>query len=82
MAIGGSPSIQDPLKKMLLYDPCWDFYHKIKTEFETQFDFLQEMTWRYGPMLGKWDCLDSVKDGLITVIQGSDPLLEGDFHAI
>ena len=50
--------------KIALYDPCWDYFHKIKSTVPEQFQWLVETIFRYGPMTGKWDCLGSGASGL------------------
>jgi len=63
--IGGALStVTDTVKKIALYDPCWDYYHKLKASKPQEFEFLVEAIFRYGPMTGKWDCLDSGSEGL------------------
>lgn len=56
--------VSDSIQKFALYDPCWDFFHKIKISKKREFEFLIDTILRYGPMTGKWDCLKSGYHGL------------------
>ena len=51
--------------KFALYDPCWAFFHKVKTSRAVEWDWLVETVFRYGPMAaGRWNCHDSGRAGL------------------
>ena len=56
--------VQDPVSKMALYDPCWDFFHKFKISKQREFEFVVATVLRYGTMTETWNCLESGVDGL------------------
>jgi len=52
------------LVKFSLYNPCWDYFHKVKPSHDQQFHWMVETVFRYGPMTGKWDCGEHGAGGL------------------
>ena len=57
-------SVTDSIKKMALYNPCWDFFHKLKPSIAREWAFTLEAVMRYGAMADTWDCHGSGRDGL------------------
>jgi len=54
----------NPLMKMTLYDPCWDYFRPMRPAVDQEFGWMVETVFRYGPLIEIWDCLDSGKNGL------------------
>jgi hypothetical protein len=52
------------LVKFSLYNPCWDYFHKMKPSHDQQLHWMVETIFRYGPMTGTWDCGEAGKDGI------------------
>lgn len=48
--------IRHPLQKMALFDPCWDYFHKLKPAIEIEFEFHVDQVFRFGPMIATWKC--------------------------
>jgi len=52
------------LVKFSLYNPCWDYFHKMKPSHDQQFHWMVETVFRYGPMTGRWDCGETGMRGI------------------
>lgn len=58
--------VVDSVQKMALYNPCWTYYHKIKISKAIEFEWLVETIFRYGSMIGSWDCHGQGEEGLVS----------------
>lgn len=65
LAMGGALfKVTDSVQKIALYDPCWDFYHKIKCSRPIEWAWLVETVMRYGQMTQVWNCGELGAEGL------------------
>lgn len=51
---------KDSAQKMALYNPCWDFYHKMKPGIHKEWVFIVETVLMYGKMMHHWHCHDNM----------------------
>ena len=56
--------VTDPVQKISLYNPCWDFYHKIKSSNPREWNWYAEVISTYGYMMPRWNCPPSARKDL------------------
>lgn len=65
VAVGGALyAVRDPVQKIALYNPCYDYYHKIKCSNPVEWVWLVETVMRYGSMTRVWNCGQLGAEGL------------------
>jgi hypothetical protein len=56
--------VEDPADKFALYNPCFDFFHKVKPSNPRAFKAYVRTIMQYGQMINRWDCGRSGREGL------------------